>query len=85
MVVNMKNWTFLDWDICCWFLAIGISLFIIGCSDSVSGPYNQTYGLKYDKLFDQPTSPPNRPPLPCGWYVLNDSTWGYDVHADTCN
>jgi hypothetical protein len=27
---------------------------------------------------------PGRPPLPCGWYVLNDSTYGYNAERDTC-
>lgn len=59
-------------------------LFIVffSCSDNPTGPYSNWELYKH---FDGPVQPPSRPPLPCGWYVINDSTWGYDVHADTCN
>jgi len=58
--------------------------FFFGCSDSVSGPYNNGYGLKYDKLFDQPPTPPSRPPFPCGCAIV-DTMYVCDVHAENCS
>jgi hypothetical protein len=67
-------------------LAIITTLFLVGCDQSPTGPTNEVYGLKYDKLFDEPTLPPGRPSLPCGWSAdTAHNQWIYDIHADTCN
>lgn len=73
----MKNNLVAIFIILAWVAVLAFS--IPGC---VVDALTDSFGEETRKTTDP--LPPGRPPLPCGYYAVDDSTWGYDIHADTC-